>query len=218
MHLELVRTFSLNEAHQNMLLCQSQKFCRKHVCLREALIREVFKIQGSWSLLKAKTEKACSLFENPRFFISNQLFLKNIQEVLVLFPCQLKTMLTPQKLPWSNYHPLKGMLTKAIPASSLQLHRAPGIDYGEFRSWRTGMAWVSVVVTGSSHDWSFTAWEIVTNRNNCFLIRDSRKKKTTFHPEKEFLVREKIKIQKSNIFQNLKYGGKLGGPSTCTST
>lgn len=128
-----------------MLLCQSQKFCRQRVCLREALIREVFKIQGYWSFLKAKTEQACSLFENPRFFISNQLFLKNIQEVLVVFPCQLKTMLTPQKLPWSNYHPLKGILTKAVPALSLQLHRAPRVGFGEFRSWRTGVAWGSVI-------------------------------------------------------------------------
>lgn len=166
-----------------MLLCQSQKFYRKHVCLCEALIREVFKIQGYWSFLKAKTEKACSLFENPRFFISNQLFLKNIQEILVVFPCQLKTMLTPQKLPCSNYHPLKGMLTKAVPASSLQLHRAPRLGHAAFRSWRYGVAWGSVVAIGSSQLVFHWLWSCNQQKQQ---LSDKRfQEKNTFHPWKK---------------------------------
>lgn len=158
-----------------MLLCQSQKFCR-HVCLCETLIREVFKIQGYWSFLKAKTEEACSLFENPRFFISNQLFLKNIQEVLVVFPCQLKTMLTPQKLPWSNYHPLKGMLTKAVPTASLQLHRAPCVGYAD-GSDAEGLGWHGVL-----------SWWL----EYCPPLKKIKK----------LLAREKIKIQNLIISRN----------------
>lgn len=179
-----------------MLLCQSQKFCRKHVCLHEALIREVFKIQGYWSFLKAKTEKACSLFENPRFFISNQLFLKNIQEILVVFPCQLKTMLTPQKLPCSNYHPLKGMLTKAVPASSLQLHRAPRLGYAAFRSWRNGVAWGSLMAIGNSQ--LVFHWLGGCNQQKQLLCDKRFQEKTLSTPEKK-----KIPSQRKEKFQTL---------------
>lgn len=116
MHLELVRPFPSNEISSKYATFRAKIFCRKLVSLGEGLIREVFKIQGYRSLLMAET------VWKPKIFHLKPVIPEKHSGGSCFVPMPAENNVDATKAAMKqNYCPLKGMLRKAVPASSHQL-------------------------------------------------------------------------------------------------
>ena len=126
MHPELVRTFPLNEISSKYAALSEPKHFAENMSLGEGLIREVFKIQGYWSLLMAETEKACSPVWKPKVFHLKPIISEKHLRGSGFVPMPTENNVDTKKAAMKqNCHPLKGMLRKAIPALSHQLCGPP---------------------------------------------------------------------------------------------